>query len=369
MGRLLPGVKAPKSPKSAAPSPALDSSIRMTTYRIVELLGDGISNELSQAIHSVAEALPFELDFLPVDLSDESRKRKGMVIFDLAESAMRDLGVTIKYPTATTEESPNRILRSRLQFSVIHRPVCTIPGIKTNFTKAIDIDVVRIATGGTYEDPGRRIGPDTAVSLRVIERGPARHAARFAFRLAQLRGRNVVSTSKYTIQQATDGLFEETVSRVAEDYPGTPYRRELFDALLAGIIMRPEDYSIIVCPNEYGDFLSDSACGLIGSVGLGDSASYSFDDSGKIETAMFDPSGGTAPDIAGQDKANPTAAILAMCNMLRHLGEIETSRALRAAIMNAISEGATTPDIGGTLSCSEFTSEVKRRLVSSMQTS
>jgi isocitrate dehydrogenase (NAD+) len=340
----------------------------MNTYRIVELLGDGISTELSQSIHSLAETLPFNLDFLPVDLSDEARKKNGPVVYDLAETAMRDLGVGLKYPTATTDESPNRVLRSRLQFSVIHRPVCTIPGIQTNFAKSIDIDVVRIATGGTYEDPGRRIGRDTAVSLRVIERGPARHAARFAFRLAQLRGRGVVSTSKYTIQQATDGLFEETVGQVAEDYPGTAYRRELFDALLAGIIMHPQDYSIIVCPNEYGDFLSDSACGLIGSVGLGDSASYSFDDSGKVETAMFDPSGGTAPDIAGQDKANPTAAILALCNMLRHLGEVDTSRALRAAVMGAIGEGATTADIGGSLSCSEFTQEVKRRLLSSLQT-
>lgn len=341
----------------------------MTTYKIVELLGDGISNELSQCVHTLAESLPFTLDFLQVDLSDEARKKTGAVVYDLAETALRDLGVGIKYPTATTDESPNRVLRSRMQFSVIHRPVCTIPGISTNFSQKIDIDVVRIATGGTYEDPGRRIGRDTAVSLRVIERGPARHAARFAFRLAQLRGRGVVSTSKYTIQQATDGLFEETVGHVAEDYPGTPYRRELFDALLAGIIMRPQDYSIIVCPNEYGDFLSDSACGLIGSVGLGDSASYSFDDAGKIETALFDPSGGTAPDIAGQDKANPTAAILALCNMLRHLGEQPTSRALRTAVMDAIGAGETTADIGGSLSCTGFTAQVQGRLDKALQAS
>ena len=82
--------------------------------------------------------------------------------------------MALKYPTTTTEESPNRILRARLQFAVIHRPVSTIPGIETNFKRSIDIDVVRIATGGTYEDVGRRIGSDTAVSLRVIERGPAR---------------------------------------------------------------------------------------------------------------------------------------------------------------------------------------------------
>jgi isocitrate dehydrogenase (NAD+) len=334
----------------------------MNTHPIVELLGDGISAELSRSVHTVAEALPCTLEFQAVDLSDEARKRRGgAAVFDEAERAMRECGTSLKYPTATTEESPNRVLRSRLQFSVIHRPVCTIPGIKTNFTQTIDIDVVRIATGGTYEDPGRRIGRDTAVSLRVIERGPAKQAGRFAFRLAQLRGCGVVSTSKYTIQKATDGLFEETVDLVSKDYPGIPYRRELFDALLAGIIMRPEAYGVIVCPNEYGDFLSDAACGLIGSVGLGDSASYAFDDLNQIACAMFDPAGGTAPDIAGKDLANPSAALLAMANMLRHLGEVDASKALRASILGAIAEGASTRDIGGSLSCSEFTAEVAGR--------
>lgn len=338
----------------------------MTSYPVVELLGDGISAELSASVHTLVDALPFDLEFHQVDLSHESRLEHGEAIFDQAVEACLRIGTALKYPTATTLESPNRVLRSRLGFSVIHRPVCTIPGIKTNFTQRIDIDVVRIATGGTYEDPGRRIGSDTAVSLRVIERRPAMHAGRFAFKLAQIRGTNVCSTSKYTIQKATDGLFEEVVGQIAEDYPATPYRRELFDALLAGIIMNPERYGVIVCPNEYGDFLSDSACGLIGSVGLGDSASYSFDERGKVVTAMFDPSGGTAPDIAGQNLANPTAALLALANMLRHLGETKTSRALRGALMASIADGAKTRDIGGTLSTTEFTAEVTKRIAAAL---
>lgn len=335
-------------------------------YKIIELLGDGISSELSGSVHEVADSLPFDLEFSPVDLSDENRRKRGPEIFDEAEARIREIGTALKYPTATTEESPNRILRSRLNFSVIHRPVCTIPGIQTNFNKSIDIDVVRIATGGTYEDVGRRIGLDTAVSLRVIERRPSRLAARFAFRLAQLRNCGVVSTSKFTIQQATDGLFEEEVGLVARDYPATPYRRELFDALLAGIIMFPERYQVIVCPNEYGDFLSDSACGLIGSVGLGDSASYAFDSSGQATIAMFDPSGGSAPDIAGQNICNPTAALLALANLLRHVGEVEAGSVLRKSILDAIAEGRKTADIGGKLSTTEFTAEVTARMKDSL---
>ncbi len=334
----------------------------MPTYRVVELLGDGIATELRDSVHTVAGALPFELDFSAVDLSDEARRDGGDEVYDLAEAAIREVKVALKYPTATTTESPNRILRERLHFTVIHRPVRTIPGIKTNFTEQLDVDIVRIATGGTYEDVGRRIGPDTAVSLRVIERWPSIHAARFAFKLAQVRGKGVVSTSKYTIQRATDGLFEEAVARVAEDYPATPYRQELFDALLAGIILHPERYGVIVCPNEYGDFLSDAAAGLIGSVGLGDSASYAIDDSGHTTLAMFDPAGGTAPDIAGQDKANPTAALLALANLLRHVGEPIAGEALRAALFSAIAAGETTADIGGALGTVAFTDEVARRL-------
>jgi isocitrate dehydrogenase (NAD+) len=340
----------------------------MKSYKVVELLGDGISAELSGAVHRVAEGLPCRLEFVPVDLSEGARARRGEAAYQEAEAAMRAARVSLKYPTTTTSEdaSPNKILRERCQFSVIHRPVTTIPGIESNFTKSIDIDVVRIGTGGTYEDAGRRIGPDTAVSLRVIERLPARHAARFAFKLAMLRKGGVVSSSKYTIQKQTDGLFEEVCGNVSQDYPGIPYRRELFDSMLASIIMRPERYQVIVCPNEYGDFLSDMLCGLIGSVGLGDSSSYAFGGTGVITQAMFDPAGGTAPDIAGKGIANPTAALLALASLLRHVGEVEASRALRKSLLDAIASGEKTGDIGGKLGTEAFTAVVGRRFTAQL---
>jgi isocitrate dehydrogenase (NAD+) len=334
----------------------------MKTYCVVELLGDGISPELSQSVHTVAAGLSCKLEFVAVDLSEASRRKHGAALYDRAVELMRKHRAALKYPTATSDESPNQVLRERCQFSVIHRPVCTIPGIPTNFSKSLDIDVVRIATGGTYDDPGRRIGRDTAVSLRVIERGPCRHAARFAFKLAMVRKSNVVSTSKWTIQRATDGLFEDVVDAVAQDYPSIPYRRELFDALLAGIIMTPDRYGVIVCPNEYGDFLSDAACGLIGSIALGDSTSYAFDDDGQIALAMFDPAGGTAPDIAGKNVANPTAALLSLSNFLRHVGELDSSHALRRALFDAISSGRGTRDVGGKLGTDVFAREIAERM-------
>jgi len=333
----------------------------MNTYHVVELLGDGISPELSRSVHTLAEVLPCRLEFTAVDLSEPNRRARGSALYDEAVALMQRHGLALKYPTATTAESPNQVLRDRCDFAVIHRPVATLPGIETNFKKAIDVDVVRIATGGTYDDGGRRIGHESAVSVRVIERKTSAHAARFAFQLAAAKGRSVVSTSKWTIQKATDGLFEEVVDEVRAQFPGVPHRRELFDALLAGLIMKPERYAVIVCPNEYGDFLSDQACGLIGSIGLGDSASYAFDDAGRVTVAMFDPAGGTAPDIAGKDLCNPMAALLALCNLLAHAGEREVASRLRAVLLRCLGEHCSTRDVGGTLGTSAFTAEVVRR--------
>ncbi len=330
----------------------------MKQYSIVEILGDGISAELSESVHNVAAKLPFEMRFQQVDLSLENRRQRKEAIYDEAKAAITDLRTAIKYPTVTAEESPNKIIREFCDFSVIHRPVRTFPGVENNFKKTLDIDVVRLATGGTYEDRGRRIGTESAVSLRVIERQPSRFAARFAFRLASEKSKTVVSTSKWTIQRAADGLFEDQCDDIASNYPGIPYRRELFDALLAGIILNPERYDIVVCPNEYGDFLSDMACGLIGSIGLGDSASYSFEKGGHIKLAMFDPAGGTAPDIAGKGVCNPSAALLSFGSLLRHVGEAKAGEGLREAVREAIAAGEKTGDIGGSLNTAEFTQAV-----------
>ena len=340
----------------------------MKHYHIVEILGDGISPELSNSVHQLAESLPFEVHFRQADLSLEARNRDRDAAYGETQDALTELKVALKYPTVTEEESPNKVLREFCDFSVIHRPVRTYPGVENNFKKMLNIDVVRVATGGTYSDRGMRIGTESAVSLRIVERQPSRFAARFAFRLASEKKTSVVSTSKWTIQRAADGLFEDQCGDIARNYPGIPYRRELFDALLAGIILHPERYDVIVCPNEYGDFLSDMACGLIGSIGLGDSASYSFEKGGHVRLAMFDPAGGTAPDIAGKGICNPSAALLAFGSLLRHIGEVPAGNALREAVRDAIGAGEKTGDIGGKMNTEEFTAAVCARVQSALAT-
>jgi isocitrate dehydrogenase (NAD+) len=329
----------------------------MATYKITELLGDGISAELSKSVHTVVAALPVKLSIEQIDLSLE-RRRKDKGAYDDALNSMERTAASLKYPTATETESPNKIIRERCKFSVIHRPCVSIPGVPTNFKKNLDIDIVRVATGGTYDDAGRRIGLHSAVSVRVIERLPCRLAAQFAFQLAGKRGRTVISASKYTIQKATDGLFEEAVDDIAKGYSFIPHERILFDALLAKIVMQPEKVQVVVCPNEYGDFLSDAAAGLVGSLGLADSSSFSYRDDGSVAMAMFDPAGGTAPDIAGKNIANPTAALFALCSMLIFLGEVALGQKLKESILQCLAAGKATGDLGGTLGTDAFTDAV-----------
>jgi len=329
---------------------------------VTELNGDGIAPELRDAIHALNEGLGSPVSFRPVDWTLE-RRESSTAAMDEGIECIRALGAAMKYPTVTQTESPNQVLRDRLGLAVIHRPCRTYPGVSTNYTGKIDLDVVRVATGGTYEDAGKRIGYHSAVSVRIMERTPVEHAAHFAFRLAERQRHNVVSTSKYTIQRAADGLFEEIVAEVAHEYPNTEHHAELFDSLLAKLIIHPERYDVIVTPNEYGDFLSDAVYGLIGSIGLGASASYAFTASHQANVGIFDPAGGTAPDIARKGIANPSGAIEAYGYLLEYCGHFDTGKRLVDAVHDCIAAGEKTGDLGGTLDTMAFTRAVLQRAV------
>ena len=332
---------------------------------VTELLGDGIGAELRDSVYAVAEVLPLEFEFQPVDLSLAGREKGGRKLFEEVATAMRETRIAIKYPTVTRDMSPNAIIRRLCNFSVILRPVISIKGIRSNFREPVFLYIVRIATGGTYDDPGRKIGEDAAVSIRIVERVPCRQAASFAFRFAREKHFKVTSSSKHTVQRVTDGLFQSVVEEVHQQFPEVPHNVELFDALLAKIVMHPEDYQVILVLNEYGDFLSDMASGLAGSIGNGASGNYSFNEQDEIDIAMFDPSGGTAPDLAGQDKCNPTGMLLAFGMLLDHIGRYDIGHALRLALLEAIATGECTADIGGRLGTRDFVRAVMERLNSS----
>lgn len=329
---------------------------------ITELQGDGIGPELEQSVHTIAEALPLEFRFESVDWSLATREEKGDAAIDEAEDSMRRTKLALKYPTVTKTRSPNALIRRRCGFSVIYRPAISIKGISSNFKENVNLHIVRIATGGTYDDPGQLIGRDAAVSLRMVEREPCAQAATFAFELARKKGWSMTSSSKHTIQKVTDGLFQDVVADVYKDYSDVKYHVELFDALLAKIILNPQQYEVVLVLNEYGDFLSDMASGLVGSLGTGASGNFSFKPNREVDIAMFDPAGGTAPDIAGKNVCNPTAILLAFGMLLDHIDRYDLGHALRLSILDAIAENVCTRDLGGRLNTDEFTREVIERL-------
>lgn len=333
------------------------------TTTITELHGDGIGPELATAVHRIADALPIDLDFEGVDWSLERRERDDEAAIDEAEESMRRNKLALKYPTVTQSSSPNALIRRRVGFSVIYRPAISIKGISSNFKENVNLHIVRIATGGTYDDPGQLIGQDAAVSLRMVERGPCAQAAKFAFDLARKKCLSMTSSSKHTIQRVTDGLFESVVADVRrEGYSDVPHHVELFDALLAKVILKPQDFEVVLVLNEYGDFLSDMASGLVGSLGTGASGNFSFDADHNVDIAMFDPAGGTAPDIAGQDRCNPSAIFLAFGMLLDHIDRYDLGHALRLAVLGAIEARETTADLGGRLGTIGFTDAVLERM-------
>ncbi len=334
----------------------------LSTVRITELLGDGIGPELERAVASIAALLPIDLAFEKVDWSLATREAGKEAALQAGIDSLKATRVALKYPTVTGSVSPNAILRRQCDFSVIYRPAISIPGISSNFKKNVHLHIVRVATGGTYDDPGQLIGRDAAVSIRMVERDPCQHAAVFAFELAKRHGWSVTSASKHTIQKVTDGLFESVVDDVHDRYPMVAHHRELFDALLAKIIISPQQYEVVLVLNEYGDFLSDMASGLVGSLGTGASGNFSFEDDNSIALAMFDPAGGTAPDIAGKNVCNPSAILLAFGMLLEHIDQPALGGALSDSILDAIGARECTGDLGGTLSTTQFTDAVATRL-------
>ena len=333
-------------------------------------MGDGIGPEIAESVHAVADSLPADFEFLPIDWSLETRERRGDDAIDDAVESMKKTKLAVKYPTITNKRSPNALIRRACNFSVIYRPAISIKGISSNFKEDVNLHIVRIATGGTYDDPGQFIGNDAAVSLRMVERKPCEQAAHFAFDLARKKGLtygdkhySMTSSSKHTIQRVTDGLFESVVAGVHKDgFTDVEHNVELFDALLAKIIIDPSSYEVVLVLNEYGDFLSDMASGLVGSLGTGASGNYSFDENNNVDIAMFDPAGGTAPDIAGKNVANPAAVLLAFGMLLDHVDRYDLGHALRLSRLGAIESGQCTRDLGGKMNTDEFTKLVIENL-------
>lgn len=325
--------------------------------------GDGIGPEVAQAAVRAIEATAVDIRWRRSELNEaiilESGKTLPQYLLDSLNETRVGLKGPVTTPIAGGFQSVNVALRKSLDLFANVRPVRTLPGIKTRFQDVkIDMVIFRENTEDLYSGLEHEVVKDVVTSLKVITRSASERIARYAFEYAKKNGRRqVAAIHKANIMKLADGLFLRCCRETAKQYPEIQYKELIVDNASMQLVIRPETFDILLLPNLYGDIVSDLAAGLVGGLGIVPGANMG-------EThAVFEAVHGSAPDIAGQGKANPTALMLSSVMMLTHLGEINAAQKLQAGIEAVYREGKyLTGDVGGTASTEDFTEAVVKQI-------
>jgi isocitrate dehydrogenase (NAD+) len=262
-------------------------------------------------------------------------------------------------PIGTGFSSVNVGLRKSLDLFANLRPVWNLPGVRSRFQN-IDLVIVRENTEDLYAGLEHVVVPGVVESLKIITERASTRIARFAFAHARRHGRKkVTAIHKANIMKLSDGLFLESARAVAHDYPDIKYDERIVDATCMHLVMNPEMFDVLLLPNLYGDIVSDLGAGLVGGLGVVGSANLGTD------IGLFEAVHGSAPDIAGQNIANPTALLLSAVMMLRHLDEGAAADRIMAAVGAVLTAGKTvTRDLGGSASTTDYADAVCGALAS-----
>jgi len=327
--------------------------------RVVTMIpGDGIGPEISDAVIRVfsAASAPISWDIVSASTTDGH----------LPEQVVQSVSATrigLKGPLATPighgHISLNLTLRKRFQLYANVRPALSIAGYPTRFND-VNVIVIRENTEGEYSGLEHQVIPGVYQSIKLITREATMRVAKHAFEYAVKHSRRrVTAVHKTSIMKLSDGLFVECCQEVATRYPTIHFDTETIDNICLKLVRDPKGLDVLVLPNLYGDIVSDLASGLIGGLGLTPSANIGYD------SAVFEAVHGTAPDIAGQNKANPTALLLSGAMMLEYLGFISHSERIRNATLRTIANPKTrTFDLGGKSSTSQFADAIIAQLSS-----
>ena len=330
-------------------------------HRITLINGDGIGPEISDAVVSIIEASGLKIDWDVQTAGADVIKEEGTPLPERVIESIKKNKVALKAPVTTPIgkgfRSVNVQLRKALDLYANLRPCKNLPSIKTRFA-GVDIVVVRENTEDLYAGIERQVDENTAESIKIITKEATDRICRFAFDYAVKNGRKeVCCVTKANIMKLSDGLFLDTYRKVAKEYPDIKPREILVDNLCMQLVQNPNQFDVLVLPNLYGDIVSDLCAGLIGGLGVAQGANI-----GK-NCAVFEPVHGSAPDIKGQNKANPTALLICAVNMLRHIGESQTAYRIEKALYNVIEKGTVlTADLGGNATTQEFTREIIKYL-------
>ncbi len=334
----------------------------MTTLRTITLLpGDGIGPEVTSATVRVLEAAGAKFDWDSHLAGAEAVALGGKPLPDDVLDSIRRTKVALKGPVTTPIgrgfKSVNVQLRQELELYANLRPSRTLPGIASRF-EGVDLVVVRENTEDLYAGLEHTVVPGVVESLKIITAKASLRVSRFAFEYARKMGRKrVTAVHKANIMKLSDGLFLDCFREVAAQYPDIQADDKIVDNLCMQLVIKPEQFDMLLLENLYGDIVSDLCAGLVG--GLGVVAGANLGD----EYAVFEAVHGSAPDIAGRNLANPLALIRSAILMLRHLDMFAEADRLRAALRRVIvDQKILTRDLGGTASTSEFTDAIVRAI-------
>lgn len=332
-------------------------------HQVTLIPGDGIGPEVADATVRAVEATGVKIEWDRVQAGLAAEIQTGSALPDAVLSSLERTRLGLKGPLATPvasgHQSVNVLLRKRFDLYVNFRPVTMLRGLKTRFEDLpIDLVIFRENTEDLYSGIEHEVVKDVVESLKVITRTASIRIARATFNYARLEGRaKVTAVHKANIMKMSDGLFLRCCREVASDFPEIQYNELIVDNACMQLVMHPEKFDLLVLPNLYGDIVSDLAAGLVGGLGIVPGANIG------ETSAIFEAVHGTAPDIAGKERANPTALMQSAVLMLSHIGEREAARRLKLAIQKVYAEGAhLTGDVGGSASTSEFTEAVIRQL-------
>jgi len=315
---------------------------------------------VADATVAVLEASGAPLRFEEAVVGREAEKASGDPLPASVLEAIRRNRVALKGPVGTPVgkgfASVNVRLRQALDLYVNLRPVKNLPGVVSRYA-GVDLVIIRENTEDLYSGLEHTVVPGVVESLKIITEAASTRIARYAFEYARSHERRrVTAVHKANIMKLSDGLFLDCFRRVAENYPDITADDRIVDALCMRLVMNPESFDVLLLENLYGDIVSDLAAGLVGGLGLVPGANLGHD------VAIFEAVHGTAPDIAGQGKANPTALLLSSILMLQHLGFDEIARRVEKALLDTLAAGVRTADLGGSASTQAFGKAVADRL-------
>jgi len=339
----------------------------MSKTKVVLIPGDGIGSEITAVTTRVLEAAGAPLEWVNRMAGESALEQEGEVLPERTIDAILEHNLALKGPCTTPVgkgfRSVNVQLRKALDLYAAVRPVRNLPGVETRFSD-VDIIVIRENTESLYSGIESEITPGVVTSTKVATEKGCMRIAKWAFAAAQAMGRKKITAfHKANIMKLTDGMFLRCAETVAEDYPDIEYDTAIIDAACMRMVQDPTQFDMLLLENLYGDVVSDLAAGLVG--GLGVTPGANFGDS----RAIFEAVHGSAPDIAGQNKANPLALIMSAVMMLKHISNTtgesvygEAGDRIRDAYDACLLAGEKTGDLGGTLGTREFGDAIIARL-------